>query len=91
MDLLDSTEYVGIILLESSDTGKSTEGSTKFISVEDIEISETDGEFLVGSEDGVEHQAVSWAIHGLQSKVLFFDLEGEHVGSVFAPVTGGLP
>jgi len=59
--------------------------------VEDTEIGETLGKFLVRSQDGVEQDTVTGAVHGLQSEILFFDLEGKHVVLVLSPMAGSLP
>ena len=82
---------MGIILLESSDSGKTAEGTREFVSVEDTKVSVSQRELLVGSEDGIEHDTMARAVHWLQSKLLFFDLEYKHVALVLEPMAGGLP
>ena len=44
-----------------------------------------------GSDSVVENQAVTRAIHGLQTKLLLFHVDLEHVFRVVIPVTGRLP
>lgn len=39
----------------------------------------------------IEHQAVSWAVHGLEGKLLLLHLKGEHVLTVVLPVARGHP
>ena len=44
-----------------------------------------------GSDSVVENQAVTRAIHGLQTKLLLFHVDLEHVFRVVIPMTGRLP
>jgi hypothetical protein len=70
LDLISPAENVGVVLLEAADSGKPGERPTDLISMEHTEICESDGQLLVGMSLVFENQAMSRAIHGLQSESL---------------------
>lgn len=70
LDLISPTEDVGVILLEAADSGKPGERTTDLIPMQHTEVSESDRQLLVRMSLVFEHQAMSWAIHGLQAESL---------------------
>jgi hypothetical protein len=70
LDLISPTEDVGVILLEAADSGKPGESTTDLIPMQHTEICESDGQLLVGMSLVFEHQAMPWAVHGLQAESL---------------------
>mmetsp|Transcript_15827 Transcript_15827/g.17658 ORF Transcript_15827/g.17658 Transcript_15827/m.17658 type:complete len:341 (-) Transcript_15827:831-1853(-) len=59
--------------------------------MQDTKISISDGQFLVGSDGIIEHQAMTRAIHGFETEFLFIDVNDEHIILVMLVVTGTLP
>jgi hypothetical protein len=90
-DLVLRAEDVGIVLLESPDTGQTSEGARRLIAMKDTKVGHSDRQLPVASLTVLENQAMSGAIHGLQSPLLLFHVESEHILRVMLPVTGDLP
>jgi hypothetical protein len=82
---------VSIILLESTDTSETGQGTGELVSVEDTKVSEPPRQVLVVDIGMGEDPAVSRAVHRLEAELLLLDLEGEHVLGIVAPVAGCLP
>lgn len=82
---------MGVVLLESSDPGKARESAVNFVSVQHSKISVSDGEVSPGPESGVEHETVSWAVHGLEPELSVLEVDDEHVFLVLFPVSGDYP
>jgi hypothetical protein len=82
---------MSIILTESADTSKSIQGTRKFISVEYSEVSHSDGQFFVGADLVIKHEAMSRAVHRFHSESLLLNLEKEEVLLVFGVMTRSLP
>ncbi len=59
--------------------------------MENTEIGVTDGKVLVGPGLAIEHQAMTRAVHGLDTELLFLDVDEEHVFFVFERVAGDVP
>ena len=78
-NLVRRAEVVGIILLESSDSGESRQGSTNLVSMKHSEISESHGQLSISSQLITKHQTVGWAVHGLHAESLILNLEQEKI------------
>lgn len=91
LDLVHGAENMGIVLLESSDSSKSGQGTRELISVEDTKVGHPPREILVGNIGVGKDLAVAGTVHRLQSITLLLHIEGEHVLLVVSPVTGRLP
>lgn len=90
-ELVETAEQVSIVLLETTDTGQTAEGSRGFVTVKDTEIGETEGELTVRTLTNTEHQAVSRAVHGLESKGILLNGERKHVLLVVLPMSRSVP
>jgi len=96
LDLVGTTEDVGIILDETTHTGQTVKGAREFVTVENTKLGETKRKLTITACTVLEHQAVAGAVHRLQSPhgiriIIASDLEGEHVLLVVLPVAAGLP
>lgn len=90
-ELVETAEQVSIVLLETADTGQTTEGSRSLITVKDTEIGKAKRKLTVRTLTDTEHQAVSRAVHGLESKGIFLNGEREHVLLVILPMSRSVP
>lgn len=90
-DLVGSTEDVSIVLLEATNTDQTTKGSRNLVSVEDTEVGIPEGKVTVTVDTVLEHDAVSGAVHRLETLTRLVRLEDEHVLLVVLVVTRGLP
>ena len=90
-DLVRHAEDVGIILLEPADTSETRESTSDLISVEDTEVTVSDGQLFVGADSVIEHEAMARAVHGLHAKALRLNLEEVDVILVILVVTRSLP
>lgn len=90
-ELVETAEQVSIVLLETTDTGQTAEGSRGFVTVKDTEIGETERELTVRTLTNTEHQAVSRTVHGLESKGILLNGEREHVLLVVLPMSRSVP
>jgi hypothetical protein len=89
--LVHSTEDVCIILLETTDSGKTRQGTRELVAVQHTEIGHPPWQVLVSDVRVGKDLAVSGAVHGLQAISLLLDVKGEHVLLVVTPVTRDLP
>lgn len=69
-NVLWGAENMSIILTESSNSGETWESTRDFISVEDTEVRESEWQLSVWSDGWIEHQTVTWAVHGLHTETL---------------------
>jgi len=91
LDLVLSTEDVGVVLLEATDSGETGESTRSLVTVEDTKVGNSHGQFSVTALTVREEQTVTRAVHGLQSPLVLLNLEGEHVILVMLPVARLLP
>lgn len=82
-----------VVLLESTDTGEASQGTSKLVTVQHTEIciavllsairlideGVPDGKLLVGVGKMLEHEAVTRAVHGLESESHVLGIERKHV------------
>lgn len=80
-----------IVLHEAAHTGEPSESAGRFIAMDDTKLSHADRQLSVAAVARVEDEAMSWAVHGLESPLLLFHAEGEHDIFVILPMTRGLP
>jgi hypothetical protein len=90
-DLLRCAEDVSIILLETSHTGETREGTSDLVTVENTEVTKPDGQLSVGSDGVVEHQAMARAVHRLHAETAVLNLEQIDVVLVVLVMARGLP
>merc|ERR1719445_7383 len=90
-DLIQSAEDMRVILLKASNSCEPSERATCFISMQNAEVCHSDGKVAVGFLESSKHHAMPRAVHRLQSKLLFFDIEEEHIVPVLGGVPGNLP
>jgi hypothetical protein len=91
LDLVLGTENVGVVLLEATDSGKTSEGTRSLVTVKNTEIGNSHGQFSVTTLTVREEQTMTRAVHRLQGPLILLNLEGEHVVLVMLPVTRLLP
>ena len=91
LNLRGTAEDVSIILLETTDTGESSEGTRELVAVEHSEIGPANGKVTVRAVGASEHDTVAGTVHGLESELGLLHLEDEHVLLVVLVVTRGLP
>ena len=91
LDLLRCYEQMGVVLAEMSASLDTLQGTTGFKTEVMRDLTDTDGQILVGVLCvSVDHHVVR-TVHGTQYKGLAFYFHGrEHVLLVVIPVTGGL-
>ena len=89
--LLLGTEDVAIILLEATDTSETIESTRELITVEDTKVRETERKVSVGTASVLEHEAVTGAVHGLETVLGIITVEEEHIVSVVVSMTRDLP
>jgi hypothetical protein len=87
LDLSLSTEDVGIVLHETTDSGQTSESTGGLVTVQNTEVGNAHGQLAVAAVTVTEEQAVAGAVHGLECPLLLLDLECEHVLVVVLPVT----
>lgn len=83
-----------IILTEPPNPGQPTQGPMQLIPMEHSEIRQPHGQLPITNQMHIEHHAMSWTVHGLQSVLsLVFGvlLDYEHVLLVLVPVAAFLP
>jgi hypothetical protein len=85
------TKYVCVILHETPDAGQTCQRTRGFIPVHDTKFGHPDRQFFVTPVPGVKDEAVTGAIHRLESPRLLLDVDYEHVVLVVLPVPRGLP
>jgi hypothetical protein len=85
------TEDMGIILHEPPHTGQPSERAAGLISVDDTKLGHPNGQFLVATISRVKDQAMTWAVHRLQSPLLLLNVKNKHVVLVVLPMPRGLP
>jgi hypothetical protein len=56
--------------------------SPVFVAVQHAKVSEPEGELAVAALSVLEHEAMAWAVHGLEPKRLLLDVEAEHVVTI---------
>lgn len=79
-DLFCRAEDVSIILLEATNTNETTEGARDLVTVKNAEISVAERKVTVAVDAMFEHNAMSRAVHGLETRaVAVLALEEEHV------------
>jgi len=59
--------------------------------VDNTKLRHTNRKFLVATIARVKDQAMTWAVHRLESPLLLLNVEDEHIIFVILPVTRGLP
>jgi len=91
LDLVLGTENVGVVLLETTDSGKTSEGTRSLITVENTKVGNSHGQLSVTTLTVREKETVTRAVHGLQGPLILLNLEGEHIVLVMLPVTRLLP
>ena len=92
IDLLFSTEDVGIILAEGAGTHQAVQGTVGFITEQGGELAETNWQVPVALDALVEDLHVARAVHGLHGHLaVVVGTDGEHVIAVFVPVAGLFP
>mmetsp|Transcript_9657 Transcript_9657/g.17055 ORF Transcript_9657/g.17055 Transcript_9657/m.17055 type:complete len:222 (+) Transcript_9657:1464-2129(+) len=80
-----------IILLESPHARKTGQGAAVLISVQHSKVCQSQRQVTVGPRTILEHETVTWAVHGLQTKQLFFNLKMKHVVFVVVCMSAGDP
>lgn len=90
-NLIRCTKNVGVVLLKTSDSGQTSQGSRKFISMNNTKIGNAPWQLPVTSLSVSKHQTVPRAVHRLESKCVFLNIESKHVVLVVLPVAGGFP
>ena len=90
-ELVETAEQMGIVLLETADTGQTAQGTRSLVTVENTEIGKAERQLTVRTLTDTKHQAVSRAVHGLESKSILLNIEREHVLLVVLPVSRGVP
>jgi len=70
---------VSVILLESSDSGKTREGARDLITVENTKIGKSKRQISVGADLVIKHYAVGRAVHRFHAEALTLNLPHENV------------
>lgn len=79
-------------MLEPSDTSEAGQSTMELVSVEDSEVSHSDGKISVGVLDHIKHDAMAGTVHGLESMLLArFFLDEEDVFLVLEVMSTHLP
>ena len=89
--LILSTENVSIVLLELTDTSKTTQSTRSFITVQNTKVCDSQRKLSVTALPVSEEHKVSRAVHRLESPLPLLNIELEHVVLIVGPVTGCLP
>ena len=89
--MLDRTENVSVILLESSDSCQTREGARDLITVENTKIGKSKGQVPVGADLVIKHYAVGRAVHRFHAETLTLNLPHEDVFLVCLVVARSLP
>ena len=76
-----------VVLNEPPHAREARERTRCLVSVNDTELSHTDGELLVRPVAGVEDETVTRAVHRLERPFLFLDVEYKHIFPVVLPVS----
>jgi len=80
-----------IILLESSNTGKTGQSPLKLISMQHAKICESNWQLPERSQGLRKHETMTWTIHGLETETVILYLHDKQVFLVFRVMTGSLP
>ena len=59
--------------------------------MDDTKLRHTDRKFLVATIARVKDQAMTWAVHRLETPLLLLNVEDKHIVFVILPMTRGLP
>lgn len=82
---------MSVVLLELADTSKTTQGTRRFVSVQNTKVCNPQRKLPVTTFPVSEEYKMSWAIHGLQCPLLLLKIKSEHIVFVVGPVSRRLP